>query len=175
MYAAVVAFVSALVVGLLLAVLFAALRLEETTSLASPDQRLRAVLLDRPHFPSVDRNFRVRIEETEGVSREVFMSPDESPTGIGSERFLWSKDSKRLLLVGKCFWVREGVQLESGEFLYFLYDVPSGQVWCNSDHRGPPFGPNELAGYDFGESLTLKPMAKGNEQPQNRPSADRPR
>ena len=103
------------------------------------------------------------------------MSPDESPTGIGSERFLWSKDSKRLLLVGKCFWVREGVQLESGEFLYFLYDVPSGQVWCNSDHRGPPFGPNELAGYDFGESLTLKPMAKGNEQPQNRPSADRPR
>ena len=142
MYAALVASVTALVVGLLLAVLFAALRLEETTSLWSPDQRLRAVLLDRPHFPSVDRNFVVRIEETEGVSREVFMSPDESPSGIGSERFLWSKDSTRLLLVGKRFWVREGVQLESGEFLYFLYDVPSGQVWCNSDHRGPPFGPN---------------------------------
>jgi hypothetical protein len=163
----------AAVVALVLAGLFAALRREETTSLLSPDQRLRAVLLDRPHFPSIDRNFVVRIEETEGVSRKVFMSPDESPTGIGSERFLWSKDSKRLLLVGKRFWVREGVQLESGEFLYFLYDVPSGQVWCNSDRQGPPFGPNELAGYDFGESLTLKPVAQSNEQPQSSPSADR--
>jgi len=164
----------AAVVALLLAGVFAALRREETTSLLSPEQRLRAVLLDRPHFPSIDRNFVVRIEETEGVSRKVFMSPDEPPTGIGSERFLWSKDSKRLLLVGKRFWVREGVQLESGEFLYFLYDVPSGQVWCNSDQRGPPFGPNELAGYDFGESLTLKPVAKSNEQPRSPRSADQP-
>jgi len=93
------------------------------------------------------------------------VSPDESPLGIGSERFLWSADSKRVLLVGKRFWVREGVQLVGGEFLYFLYDVPSRQVWCNSDSQGPPFGPNELAGYDFGESLTLRPVSESNERP----------
>jgi hypothetical protein len=150
---------------LLMALFVYAIRHEKTTSLLSPDNRLLAVLLDRPHSPSIDRNFEVHIEEVGGPSRKVFVSPDESPSGIGSERFLWSKDSKRVLLVGKRFWVREGVQLETGEFLYLLYDVPMHKVWCNSDHEGPPFGADELAGYDFGESFTSKPAGKSNIDP----------
>ncbi len=153
------------VAALLLAGLLAALRSEETISLVSPDQQLRAVLLDRPHFPSIDRNFTVRIEDAKGASRKIFVSPDESPLGVGSERFLWSTDSRRLLLVGKRFWVRAGVQLKGGECLYLLYDISSGRVWCNSDQRGPPFGPDELAGYDFGENLTLQSAKEKNEQP----------
>ncbi len=99
----------------------------------------------------------MRIEEAGGASRTVFTSPDEPPSGIGQERFLWSKDGTRLLLVGKRFWVRDEAKPADGECLYFLYDVPSGRVWCNSDKQGPPFGTAELAGYDFGEELTLAP------------------
>lgn len=131
-----------------------------TTSLTSPDQKLRAVLLDA-RFHLIDRNFAVCIEETRGTSRRIFRSPDEAPSGIGSERFIWSKDGKRLLLVGSRFWARKGVELASGEHLYLLYDAPSGKVWCNSDQVGPPFRLDELKGYDFGEDLTLKPMTEG--------------
>jgi hypothetical protein len=131
-------------------------RPEITTSLRSPDQRLRAELVDRPHFPTIDRNFSLRIVGPDGSSRRIFTSPDESPSGVGTDRFFWSTDSKGLLLIGKRFWVRDGAQLDNGEFLYLLYDVPSGKIWCNSDQRGPPFGPNELAGYDFGEPLTQR-------------------
>jgi len=130
-----------------------------TTSLMSPDQHLRAVLLDA-RLHGLDRNFAVCIEETGGDSRRIFGSPDEAPSGIGSERFIWSKDSKGLLLVGSRFYARKGVQLASGEHLYLLYDRPSGKVWCNSDMIGPPFGPDELKGYDFGEDLTLKPVTE---------------
>ena len=155
----------ATIVFLLVALLFlCALRQEETTSLLSPDNRRRAVLHDRPHSPSIDRNFEVRVEEVGEASYKVFSSPDESPLGIGSERFLWSKDSKTLLLVGRRFWGREGVQLETGEFLYLLYDVSTRKVWCNSDVQGPPFGANELAERDFGEKLTLKPVARSDKR-----------
>jgi hypothetical protein len=54
--------------------------------------------------------------------------------------------------------VRDSVELDTGEFLYLLYDLPSGKIWCNSDQEGPPFGANELDGYDFGEPLMLKPV-----------------
>ncbi len=132
-------------------------RLQETASSLSPDGRLRAVLLD-PRSPfQVDRNFMVRIDEAGGASRTVFRSPDESPRGIGHDRLLWSRHSTRLLLVGKRFWVRGAAKLADGECLYFLYDVPSGRIWCNSDVTGPAFGTAELAGYDFGEDLVLEP------------------
>ena len=129
---------------------------EVTTSAVSPDQQLRAELVDRK-VHVIDRNFCIRIVGANGTSRIVFRSPDESPTGIGQERFLWSQDGQRLLLVGRRFWVRKGAELTSGESLYYLYDVNSGHVWCNSDQQGPPFDLAELEGHDFGEPLALKP------------------
>lgn len=146
---------------------------EITTSLPSPDRRWRAILVDHPYRVSIDRNFHVCIEDPDGVSRTVFTSPDETPLGIGSERFLWSNDSRRLLLVGRRFYLRQGVQLTTGESLYLLYDLPSGKTWCNSDQQGPPFGPEELVGYDFGESLALVAKSAGGPRvpasPDNRP------
>jgi hypothetical protein len=127
-----------------------------TTSAVSPDGQYRAELLDRKAH-MIDRNFRVRVVDADGRPRIVFDSPDESPNGIGQERFLWSQDGQRLLLVGHRFWVRDGAELTNGELLYLLYDVESGAVWCNSDQQGPPFDLAELEGYDFGETLTLKP------------------
>jgi hypothetical protein len=129
---------------------------EVTASAMSPDGRMRAEVVDRS-FPRIDRNLRIRIVDDKGDAQVVFTSNDEPRSGIGQDRLLWSSDGQRLLLVGKKFWVREGVELTAGEFLYVLYDLPSGKVWCNSDHDGPPFGLEELEGFDFGEPLTLKP------------------
>jgi hypothetical protein len=140
--------------GLLLAFRFLTAS-QVTSSAASPNHRFRAEVVDRS-FPSIDRNFQLRIVDGDGNWRTVFRSPDEPPSGIGQERLLWSEDSQRLLLVGK-FWGRESAQLANGECLYLLYDLASGQVWCNSDQQGPSFDPKELEGFDFREPLTMKP------------------
>jgi hypothetical protein len=146
-------------VGLLIAffaVMVAVLSLSAvTTAATSPDGTLRAEIVDRRlHF--IDRNFRLRIVDAAGKATVVFTSCDESPNGIGQERLLWSSDGRRLLLVGRRFWVRGDAKLKSGESLYLLYDVPSGRVWCNSDQEGPPFGEKELADYDFGEVFVMQ-------------------
>jgi hypothetical protein len=139
------------------------LREQVTTTRLSPDELLRAVLVEYPYPGFIDRNFQVRIEEVKGASRTIFRSPDEGrPTG--SERFLWSRDGSRLVLLGKHFYVTEGVRLQNGEFLYLLYDFPTGRLWCNADQsRAPRFGESELRGYDFGEPLVLT-KAKGGLQ-----------
>jgi hypothetical protein len=133
-----------------------AFRRETTTSLLSPDEGLRAVLVESsPRF--IDRNFRVYLESTDSHTlREIFRSPDEGMP-IGSERFLWSRDGKRLLLLGRHFFVEKGAQLPNGELLYLMYDIPSGRIWCNAKQSGRGrFGSDELAGCDFGEPLLLK-------------------
>jgi hypothetical protein len=123
-----------------------------SASAVSPDGTLRAEIVDRS-FQFIDRNFRVRIVDGKGIARTVFRSPDESPSGVGQEQLLWSADGNRLLLVGK-FWVREGAELANGKCLYLLYDIPSGQVWCNSDQRvGSGFDREQLEGFDL-TSLT---------------------
>src|SRR5688500_12577385 len=62
-----------------------------TTAATSPDGTLRAEIVDRRlHF--IDRNFRLRIVDAAGQATVVFTSPDESPSGIGQERLLWSSD-----------------------------------------------------------------------------------
>jgi hypothetical protein len=119
-------------------------------------------LLDRPRF--IDRNFVVRVEDCQTHdSFVIFSSPDEGMP-IGSERFLWSKDSAQLLLVGKHFVVHEGAELETGESLYLLYDVASGVVWCNARQQSSfaSFGLAELAGHDFGEEFGLRSSPKGD-------------
>ena len=146
------------VVGLLVAfyaVVGAVLSLSTvTTAATSPDGTLRAEIVDR-RVNFLDRNFRLRIVDAAGKATVVFTSPDENPRGVGHDRLLWSRDSRRLLLVGRNLWVRDEAKLKSGESLYLLYDVPSGRVWCTSDQSGPPFGEEELAGYDFGEAMVM--------------------
>ena len=147
---------------------------ETTTSLLSPDEKLRAVLVEcSPRF--IDRNFRVYLESTDsGALREIFLSPDEGAP-IGSERFLWSRDGKRLLLLGRHFLVEKESQLQNGEMLYLMYDVVSGRLWCNARQLGGPrFGSDEIAGYDFGEPLVCERVSESNEQPQGAATPHQP-
>jgi hypothetical protein len=146
---------ASLFVGGFTLLLWALSQTQITTAAYSPDGQHRADLVDRK-LHMIDRNFRIRIVELSGSSQFVFHSPDENPLNIGQERFLWSQDGRRLLLVGRGFWVRKGAELANGESLYFLWDAASGKSWCNSDQRGPPFDITELEGFDFGENLELK-------------------
>lgn len=149
----------AVVVACLTAAWLLAPNRKVTTSMPSPDGRWEAELLDTEWgiLPAIDRNFHVRIVRCDGDAQTVFMSPDQSPSSVGNERFLWSSDSTRLLVVGRRFYVRKSVRLKNDESLYFMYDLPSGQVWCNYDEQcgHPTFGMADLSGYDFGEELLL--------------------
>jgi len=126
-----------------------------TTAALSPDGRIRAVLVELPR--PLDRNFEIRLEATGDASpqvRTIFSSPDEGRP-IGSERFVWSQDSRWLLLVGKHFFTRQDAHLASGEHLYFLYDLNSGEARCNSSQQDtlPPFQIDDLKGIGFGRQL----------------------
>jgi hypothetical protein len=121
---------------------------QESTTLVSlsTDDQLRVHLVERRGFMTIDRNFEVRLERlTDRSVVTLFRSPDEGRPE-GSERVVWSPDGKQFVLVGRHFFVREGVQLPTGESLYLLYDVPSGKLCCNSRQQTdyPGFGLAEV-------------------------------
>lgn len=130
------------------------LRDRTTVTSLSPDDRVRARLVERPGW--IDRNFDVILERLDdGTKTVVFSSPDEGRPE-GSERFLWSRDGTMLLLVGRHFIVRPpSMALETGETVYLLYHLPSRRTWCNSEQqaRFPPI-PNDLSSrVDFGVGI----------------------
>ena len=119
-----------------------------STSSVSPDGKLRADIVERS-FRFIDRNFRVRIVDDQGNSRFVFRSPDETTSDVSQERLLWSSDSKQVMLVGN-FFARKGAEFDDGQFLYLLYNVDTGEVWCNADQTDlPPFDEKDLEGFDL--------------------------
>ena len=129
-------------------------RREITTTRLSPDESMRAVLVEKNrHY--IDRNFDILLElRAQKKVKTIFSSPDEGRP-VGTERFLWSKDNKRLLLIGRRFITNGRGLLKTGECFYFLYDVPSGRAWCNSHQQKlSPFGIEELSGFNFGEEFT---------------------
>ena len=111
----------------------------------SPDKSLRVQLVPRPQF--IDINFRIRVQRIDQFlvtsSEVIFDSPDE---GGLQGRFIWAKDGSRFVLVGSKFYVNEKAILPNGEKLYLMYDVQSGQVWCNAawQKKFPPFSPADL-------------------------------
>jgi hypothetical protein len=131
---------------------------EVTTSRLSPDDKRVVYLVDffsNLHPVPYDRDFEIQLQEGGGQNAKViYRSPDES-WPAGSERFLWSKDGTRFILLGRHFVLEERHRLSTGEFLYFMYDVPSQKAWSNSDQQIalPHFSVADLAGYDFGEEL----------------------
>jgi hypothetical protein len=120
-----------------------------TTAAPSPDGEQVAELVDR-RLSFGDRNFTVRLKSRWlGIVpwyRHMFESPDEQPSE-GTERFLWSKDGRYLLLLGKDFLVvRPEACLASGEWLYLLVDTTTNAVSSRATIK-------DIAGTDFGESL----------------------
>jgi hypothetical protein len=116
-------------------------RYETVTLLSlSPDDRWRVHLIERGQPINIDRNFLLRLEQlSDGSIVELFRSPDEGRP-IGSERILWSRDSKQFVLVGRHFYVHEGAQLPTGEALYLMYDIPSERLACNAEQQSTHTG-----------------------------------
>jgi hypothetical protein len=137
---------------------FGGLVAERTTlTRLSPDETLRASLVER-EFPSIDRNFQIRLENlVKGETTTIFRSPDEGRP-YGTERLIWSKDGKWLLLVGRHCFVKDDLFLDNGDQLYFLYQVPSGKFWLNSAERPdlPALKAEMVEGVEFTEPVTLK-------------------
>ena len=108
---------------------------EHTTLISlSPDDE-RRVHLVAVKLDWLDRNFVIRLERLSDSSTEtLFRSPDEGMP-IGSERIVWSPDSRQFVLLGRHFYVRKGTPSVGGEQLYLLYDVMARRLWCNAEQQ----------------------------------------
>lgn len=101
-------------------------------SSTSPNRRARAEIVEITG--RLDRNFFLRLTDVQsGVATNVFYSPDEGRPS--TERIIWSRDSSRLLLLGREFLVEEQGRLPAGEQLYLLYDITSGELKCNASQQ----------------------------------------
>ncbi|MDB5340315.1 MAG: hypothetical protein JWN70_5934 [Planctomycetaceae bacterium] len=117
--------------ALLLGLVFIALPRDILVS-DSPDRSHRIIV--REGIRLIDRNFRVLlVDRPTGTERVVYTSEDQSPTNT-HERFVWSKDSSKVVLVGDRYFVVPGSKLESGEIVFLMYDVNTDKLWCNEDH-----------------------------------------
>ena len=122
-----------------------ATRWDVTTSRLSPDGKYKIVLEESTPF--IDRNFRLVLHSKDSIEKHVvvFRSPDEGHP-IATERFVWSKDSNRFLLLGKNFYVHDNCKFPNGEIFYLMMDVSTNDGWCNADQLTslPNFGIDEL-------------------------------
>jgi len=136
-----------------------------TTCRLSPDETLRVWLVELHSNLKLDRNLAVRLEnlKTQETRDLLPFSPDEG-TPEGTERFVWSKDGTKILLVGRHFFVRDDMMLEGGNQAYFIHDIQVGRSWINSadNDRFPPLTADLLAGVEFTEPVVLKPRPKVN-------------
>jgi len=131
---------------------------QATTTLLSPDDKIRVSVIEASSPGSIDRNFQIRLEVLDsGATSVVFTSPDEG-LPVGSERFIWSKDGTAFLLVGRHFALRDSITLATGEEAYFLYNLSSNRAWCNSRQQSafPHFTRDMLHGIQFTETIEWK-------------------
>jgi hypothetical protein len=123
----------------------------------SPDDSFRVHLMEISSGGSIDRNFRVDLEDMNKTTiSTIFLSPDEGKPA-GSERFIWSEDGKAFLLVGRHFFVAEPMKLTTGEEPYLFYHIPSRRGWCNSSQQGkyPSLSKSMLSAFTFKEKLVF--------------------
>ena len=98
----------------------------------SPDGRRRVEIVEITG--RLDRNFFLRLRDSQsGTTTNIFHSPDEG--GPGTERIIWSRDSSRLLLLGRNFLVEEQGRMPDGLQLYLLYDTKSRELKCNASQQ----------------------------------------
>lgn len=128
-----------------------------TTTRLSPDETIRARLVETSPSWGLDRNFQVRLEYlAEGKQAAIYRSPDEGRPE-GTERLIWSKDGTMLLVVGRHFFVKDDLFLDNGDQLYFLHHLPSGKSWSNADQSHlPPLKAEQVRGVAFTEPIVLK-------------------
>ncbi len=117
-----------------------------TASASAPDGRMVVQLVDPARI--LDRNFIIRLRGPSGWWRQIWSSPDEGLPG--GERFLWSRDGRHVLLIGRNFFALPESCLSSGEFLYLHLDTSTGAVRNNATQSpGPRFALADLASIEF--------------------------
>lgn len=130
---ALVVFLYALTLWLLLNITACSPPPSPTPGATSPDGRFRAELRELDRF--IDRNFEVVVIDQQAMPRTprvIFTSPDEGAPP-GTERFVWSKDSRAVLLVGRHFFTGDDdARIAGQEQPYLLYDVVTEALWCNT-------------------------------------------
>lgn len=101
-------------------------------SVPSPDGKYVAVFSQMPsNF--VDTNYALRIQN-QSTRASVFdhATPDERPSD-GSISARWNANSTAVVVTGNCFYFADvSVRLATGEAVYMLVEVPSGDAWTNS-------------------------------------------
>jgi hypothetical protein len=103
----------------------------------------------------MDRNFEVVLEETKHsppLRRVIFSSPDEG-LPIGTEQFIWSRDSQHLLLIGQKFYYASGTPKVGDDRLYLLLDLQPERLRCNASQQTKhlPFVIEDVVGIEWAE------------------------
>lgn len=141
-------------------VYFAAERV--TTSRLSPDELFRASLVELHSNNQLDRNVSIRLEDIKnlGISPPIILLPTSPNEGFpaGTERFIWSRDGSRFLLVGRHFFVRADLTLTTGEQVYFLHDRAANRSYLNSAKTEalPGLTADLILASEYTEPVTLK-------------------
>ncbi|MDH3274880.1 MAG: hypothetical protein OEM99_10120 [Gammaproteobacteria bacterium] len=146
-----------LIIGVLIGLAGARFGEQVTVASLAPDEATRVWVVELPRF--IDRNFAVRVEDLEtGNLTTIFTSPDEGRP-VGSERIVWATDGSRFVLLGRHFYVHPEASLPSGESLYLLYDLRSGELWSNAAQQTelPTFSREDLAATQWRGALDARP------------------
>jgi hypothetical protein len=152
--------------------------LPQYTSLtsSSPDDQQTVELYETPEggFPS-DRQFQIVLYPTTNTNRYkiLFHSPDEGAPG--TERFVWSTDSRYFLLLGGNFAAFTNAPLARASdrrsvYGYLLYDTISKKAFCNSAQSGrfPPFYIADLESKNFDQKTLDAAIADAQRDPPKR-------
>lgn len=129
-----------------------------TATRISPDETLRALVVETSPAWATDRMVQIRLESlVAGTTTLLFHSPDEG-NPAGTERLIWSRDGTILLVVGRHFFVKDDLFLDNGDQLYFLHHVPSGRSWSNAagESKLPPLKADQVRGVEFTEPVILR-------------------
>jgi hypothetical protein len=104
----------------------------EMTVGISPDGRFRISVDERR--AGIDRNFLVLLTDLSTNRTMTIYKSNDQVSSINRERFVWSADSSKVVLVGDKYWVDPGSELEGGDVVFLMFDLASRKLYCNADY-----------------------------------------
>ncbi len=98
----------------------------------------------------LDLHYYIFLDNLEtNEEKRIWESPDENENK--EFRIIWSKDGNKFLVLGKNLILSNKELLyPTGEQIYFLFDIPSGEKWCNCTHTYEKKITSEIIKSEFG-------------------------